>query len=197
MEHKFKDRVGFQSFPLFLYLQSPNFLLSVSWTPISVISLQHWIQFKKEDRRGGNAGLYLRVGQELWSAQLSSAPTYPLTQAKGTIPDLVFAVCTAGSSGSQVRRESFLLTILQTHRYIMASPSSKIKMNNLRAKLFRQYIFFLCPSRSQMWRHTGRQRVGGPVWLESSENTKLFTVGDLLLDTLLLVAHFLAVSEAA
>lgn len=39
--------------------------------------------------RGGNAGLHFRVGQELWSAQLSSAPTYRLTQAKGTIPDLV------------------------------------------------------------------------------------------------------------
>lgn len=120
MEHKFKDRVGFQSSSLLLYLRSPNFLLSVYWTPISVISLQHWTQFKKEDRRGGNAGLHFRVGQELGSVQLSSAPTYPLTQAKGTIPGLVFAVCTAGSSGSQVRRESFLLTILQTHRYIMA-----------------------------------------------------------------------------
>lgn len=149
MEHKFKDS-WFSELFLFLYLQSPKFLLSVYWTPISVISLQHRTQFKKEDRKGGNAGLHFRVGQELWSTQLSSAPTYRLTQAKGTIPDLVFAVCTAGSSGSQARRESLLLTILQTHRYIMASPSSKIKMNNLRAKIFPWYIF-LCPNRSQMW----------------------------------------------
>lgn len=51
-EHKFKDRAGFQSSSLFLYLQSPKFLLSVYWTPISVISLQHWTQFKKETEGG-------------------------------------------------------------------------------------------------------------------------------------------------
>lgn len=51
-EHKFKDS-WFSELFLFLYLQSPKFLLSVYWTPISVISLQHRTQFKKEDRRGG------------------------------------------------------------------------------------------------------------------------------------------------
>lgn len=147
MEHKFKDRAGFQSSSLFSKIFAKCLLNSNICnfsTTLNTIS-------KGRQKAGGNAGLHFRIGQKLWSAQQSSAPTYRLTQAKGTIPDLVFAVCTAGSSGSQARRESLLLTILQTHRYIMASPSSKIKMNNLRAKIFRRYIF-LCPNRSQMWR---------------------------------------------
>lgn len=120
------------------------------------------------------------------------------TQEKDAIPDLVFAVCTAGSSGSQARREFHsLLTILHTHRYIMASPSSKIKMNIWERRSFGG-IFFYAGIGARCDRHTGKQNVGGPAWLESSKNTKLSQWAiSLLLDTLLLFARFLAASEAA
>lgn len=98
--------------------------------------------------------------------QLCWSPIYPPTHPLGYIPDLGFAVIISRRSGSQAQREILLLITLQIHRHIMENLSSKIKI------IWKQRSFtgiFFITNRSQMWRHFGKQNVGGPVWLESWE----------------------------